>query len=171
MPTTLKISDELLQKLGATATDFEAKVEALLTEGEAAAAKAKDQGDGFATLVKRVDAMETTLKAVQDGKVKIDASVLEMLTTKATEAGTIAASKEVSAAIAKAGGAALGGGKKEDDKAEDAPDKNDPEAVWKASKDIRDEFITLDNYKAFHKATNEGRVIFHSARLAKQTNN
>jgi len=147
MQTTLKLSDEVLKRLGATAGDAEAKILALLGQLEAVGKLAatagqpnflKEVADGksnesFAALAQAVaglpaivqgitaklESFEARIKAVEDRKVSLAADERATIVTEATTAARDVAAKEVSAAIAKVGVQSVTAGGKADDKADD----------------------------------------------------
>jgi hypothetical protein len=164
MPTTIKVSEELLSKFGATAADFEEKVMAALKSQEEAKASEDKWDVAIKKLNGTIEAMEGRVKAVEGRTITVSAEELAKITTAAqTEA-----SKVASQILSKAGSQAMNGGGKEDDGNKDKADPNDPKAMWDANANLREEFVEFKNWETFHKANAEGRVRFATKASAKE---
>jgi chromosome segregation ATPase len=162
MPATIKVSDELLAKLGATAGDFEEKItahlakEKTLTEANAELAKAGTEAK------EKITALETKLSATPPKAEAFKLSAEDraaIVSDLKTEAKT-AAAQEVSAAIAKAGTGAVGTGKTEDTSGngDQKPAATDYKGQWDKDENIRAEFIEFGAYEAFKKAESKYRI-------------
>jgi hypothetical protein len=108
--TQVKISEETLKALGATAGDVEDKIKALI------AANAKAQTDldaaqaSASEFTVKIEAIEGRLKAVEARKLEVSAEDRTAIVAAATAEAKKAASSEVSAAIAKVGVNAVSAG-------------------------------------------------------------
>jgi len=121
---TIKLSDETLQALGATATDAEAKILALAKANATLTA----QNEGFSALASEVKA----LFAAQDAKIAaLDARKVEAVVSAADRTAIIDAAKaeakivaasEVAAVIAKAGVQSIKAGDADTGKVVDFPE-------------------------------------------------
>jgi seryl-tRNA synthetase len=112
--TQVKISEETLKALGATAGDVEDKIKALI------AANAKAQTDldaaqaSASEFTVKIEAIEGRLKAVEARKLEVSAEDRTAIVAAATAEAKKAASSEVSAAIAKVGVNAVSAGAGDD---------------------------------------------------------
>lgn len=161
MPATIKVSDELLTKLGATAGDFEEKLTAAL-------AKIKTLAEANADLAKAGTEAKEKIAALE-GKIAIPAKVEAFKLSAEDRAAIVsdlkveaktAAAQEVSAAIAKAGAGAVGTGQTQDTSGngEQKPAATDYKGQWEKDENIRAEFIEFGAYEAFKKAESKYRI-------------
>ena len=163
---TLKLSDELLAKIGATPADFADKLAALLATSEAdkaaLSAAAKNETatvTASAELLTRLSNVEANVAALKSAPAFDRAALLAEAEAKASAAA--------SAILAKSGGAPL---------PTSTVAANDPAANLEAAKDadpakryaadakLQAEFPTVESYAAFCKLEAQGRVRISSNR-------
>jgi hypothetical protein len=164
---TLKFSEEQLAKWGCASQEDivsaldkskeSSKPEPAATQPETPAAVAAVVPDA---ILARLNALETTVKTL---------SAESILASVAVEAKRVA-SLEVSAAIARSGGAALQ--QKSDPADAGAPakaqvDPNDFGAQYDASPSIRDEFLSKTSYIKYREALRDGRIRERASELTK----
>lgn len=150
---TLKVSEELLTKFGASATDFEEKANAILGERTKLQSEATEFKSLFASLETKVN----------DLSAKIDAGIVVNEATKKelTAAAEAAGCKAATAVIAKAGTTSVTTSKTEtgteSDKALDV-EAEDAKAIWDSNKNIRAEFVSFEAFEKWHTASKQGRI-------------
>lgn len=163
---TLKLSDELLAKLGATPADFADKLTALLATSEAdkaaLSAAAKNQTETVtanAELLARLSTIEANVAALQKAPAFDRAALLAEAEAKA--------SATASAILAKSGGAPLTA----PTVAANDPAANgtaaadaDPAKRYAADAKLQSEFPSAESYAAYCKLDAAGRVRISSNR-------
>jgi hypothetical protein len=111
--TTIKLTDETLKALGATATDAEVKILALLAADADAKTKLAESASQFEKLTASIGALDDRLKAVEGAAVKVpivSAEDRKAIIEEAKKEAKATASSETAAIIAKAGVKALPAG-------------------------------------------------------------
>lgn len=113
---TLKLQEDTLKAIGATAADADEKILALVQANTKAKEDLKTAETASSDFTVKITAIEDRLKAVEARKLEVSAEDRQTILAAATAEAKKAASAEVSAAIAKVGVNALRAGNGDDQK-------------------------------------------------------
>lgn len=175
--TTLKLPEEMVAQLGG-ATAAEERIKSLLASEKAGT----DLRAEIGKIVQLCEANGNSMKAFEERLKSAEATIakppmatlseeqVKTVTAQAEESAKLAAAKEVSAAIAKAGQSALGSSNATTEKttaaAPTGPGSTDAEmdAYWAAHPELQKDFVDVKSWRAYTKAEAEGRVSLHKSR-------
>lgn len=168
---TVKLSEENLKAIGATAGDAEEKLAAFIKAKSKSEADVKVSIDDAREFRADIGEIKDRLKAVETREVKavVSAEDHKAILDAASASAKDVAAKEVSSAIAKVGVNSVAAGNPGDENPGTPPKAGatlsnedmkatDAETIWKTNASIRDEFMVKEAFLAFHRANIEGRV-------------
>jgi hypothetical protein len=173
---TLKLTEDLVSQLGGVST-AEEKIKGLLVSEKSAADLRAEIGKLVQLCelnAKSIGAIDERLKAAESTAAKpavaeISAEQIKTIANLAEEAAKLAAAKEVSAVIAKAGQSSIVSSNATTETATAAPSgvgatDAERDAYWAAHPELAKDFVDSKSWKAYQRASDDGRVVLHKSR-------